>query len=40
MTQEIGHLEALGSFVGQMAKKLRAAWPEQTDAMPYYPAFR
>lgn len=40
MTQEVGHLEALGTLIDRMTKKLRTEWPEQVDAMPYYPAFR
>lgn len=40
LTQEFGHLEAVGETVGKMAAKLRGIWPAEADEMPLYPAFR
>jgi hypothetical protein len=40
MTEEYGHLKSVGGTVRTMAEKLRAQWPADADAMPYYPAFR
>ena len=40
VTEEFGHLEALGATLGAAAAKLRALWPPEAEAMPYYPAFR
>lgn len=39
MTEEYGHLKAVGATVRAVARKLRALWPPEADAMPYYPAF-
>lgn len=39
LTEEFGHLEAIGVAVRAIAAKMRASWPE-TESMPYYPAFR
>jgi hypothetical protein len=40
ITAESGHLVALGATFADMAAKLRARWPAEADAMPYYSAFR
>jgi hypothetical protein len=40
MTEECGYLKSVGATVRSMAMKLRAQWPADADAMPYYPAFR
>ncbi|MEO7912220.1 MAG: phosphotransferase [Roseiflexaceae bacterium] len=40
ITAERGHLVSLGAVFADMAAKLRARWPTDADAMPYYPAFR
>jgi hypothetical protein len=40
MSEEYGHLKSVGATVRAIAKKLRAQWPVEADAMPYYPAFR
>jgi hypothetical protein len=40
VTQEYGHLEAIGAAFGAMATKLHGLWPSEADALPYYPAFR
>ena len=39
-TAERGHLVALGATFADIAAKLRARWPAEANAMPYYPAFR
>jgi hypothetical protein len=39
MTEEYGHLKSVGETVLMIANKLRAQWPAEADAMPYYPAF-
>ena len=38
VTEEAGHMEAIGATVRAIATKLRTLWPE-ADALPYYPAF-
>lgn len=38
VTEEVGHMEAIGATVRAIATKLRALWPE-ADTLPYYPAF-
>jgi hypothetical protein len=38
--EEYGHLKSVGATVRMLAEKLRARWPAEADAMPYYPAFR
>jgi len=40
MTEDYGHLKSVGATVRGIANKLRAQWPAEADAMPYYPAFR
>ncbi|MBO0858152.1 MAG: phosphotransferase [Chloracidobacterium sp.] len=40
MTENYGHLKAVGATIHSIANKLRAQWPAEADAMPYYPAFR
>jgi hypothetical protein len=40
MTEDYGHLKSVGTTVRRIAEKLRAQWPAEADAMPYYPAFR
>jgi hypothetical protein len=40
LTAERGYLAALGATFADLAAKLRARWPADADAMPYYPAFR
>ncbi|MCI0660105.1 MAG: aminoglycoside phosphotransferase family protein [Acidobacteria bacterium] len=40
MTEEYGYLESVGATLRMIADKLRARWPSEADAMPYYPAFR
>jgi hypothetical protein len=40
MTEDYDHLKSVGATVQGIAKKLRAQWPAEADAMPYYPAFR
>jgi hypothetical protein len=40
MTEGYGHLKSVGATVRIIADKLRAQWPAEADAMPYYPAFR
>jgi Phosphotransferase enzyme family len=40
MTEEYGHLNSVGATVRTISDKLRAQWPAEADAMPYYPAFR
>jgi len=40
MTEEYGYLESVGATLRMIAEKLRARWPPEADAMPYYPAFR
>ncbi len=39
MSEEFGHLEALGATVRDIAAKLRGRWAD-LEEMPYYPAFR
>ena len=40
MTEDYGHLKSVGATARMIANKLRAKWPAEADAMPYYPAFR
>jgi hypothetical protein len=40
MTEQAGYLAALGATIADLAGALRARWPPEADAMPYYPAFR
>jgi hypothetical protein len=40
MTEDYDHLKSVGATVQSIANKLRAQWPAEADAMPYYPAFR
>jgi len=40
MTEEYGQLKSVGETVRTIAEKLRAQWPAEADATPYYPAFR
>jgi hypothetical protein len=40
ITAEAGYLAALGATIADLAATLRARWPAEADAMPYYPAFR
>lgn len=40
LARELGHLEAVGETVGEMAIRLRGLWPAEADEMPLYPAFR
>jgi tRNA A-37 threonylcarbamoyl transferase component Bud32 len=40
LTEDFGHLEALGAVAGALAVKLRDIWPLEADAMPTYPAFQ
>jgi hypothetical protein len=40
LTEDYGHLKRVGATVRAIAQKLRAKWPAEADAMPYYPAFR
>jgi hypothetical protein len=40
LTEELGHLEALGAALHALAARLRMLWPAEADAMPLYPAFR
>jgi len=40
MTEDYGHLKSVGATVRMIAEKLRAQWPAEAAAMPYYPAFR
>jgi hypothetical protein len=40
MTEDYGRLKSVGATVRMIAEKLRAEWPADADAMPYYPAFR
>jgi hypothetical protein len=40
MTEDYGHLKSVGARVLMIAEKLRAQWPAEVAAMPYYPAFR
>src|SRR5262245_16651377 len=40
MSEDYGCLESVGATVRGIANKLRAQWPAEADAMPYYPAFR
>jgi hypothetical protein len=40
MTENYGHLKSTGATMQIIANKLRAQWPTEADAMPYYPAFR
>jgi hypothetical protein len=39
MTEDYGHLKSVGATVRMLAEKLRAKWPAEAAAMPYYPAF-
>jgi hypothetical protein len=39
MTEEYGHLKSVGATLQTISEKLRAKWPAEADAMPYYPAF-
>jgi hypothetical protein len=39
LTEKYSHLESVGATVRAMAEKLRAQWPPEADAMPYYRAF-
>jgi hypothetical protein len=38
--EEFEHLQTIGATFQVIAAKLRARWPSDADAMPYYPAFR
>jgi len=40
MTEDYGHLKSTGATIRMIAEKLRAQWPSEAAAMPYYPAFR
>ena len=40
LTEDYGHLKSVGATVRMIAERLRARWPSEADAMPYYPAFR
>ncbi len=40
MTEDCDHLKSVGATVRMIAEKLRAQWPAEAAAMPYYPAFR
>jgi hypothetical protein len=40
MTEDYGRLKSVGATVRMIAEKLRARWPAEAAAMPYYPAFR
>src|SRR5262245_552106 len=40
LTEEYSHLKSVGATVRTISDKLRAQWPAEADAMPYYPAFR
>jgi hypothetical protein len=40
LTEEYSHLMALGKTIRAIAKRLRAVWPSEANAMLYYPAFR
>jgi len=40
MTEDYGYLKSVGATVRMIAEKLRAQWPAEAAAMPYYPAFR
>lgn len=40
LTEEMGHLEALGATARAITARLRALWPPEADQMPLYPAFR
>jgi hypothetical protein len=40
LTEEYGHLEALGAAAHEIAARLRALWPPEANQMPLYPAFR
>jgi hypothetical protein len=39
-TEEFGCLPAMGETARRSARALRAIWPPEADAMPFYPAFR
>jgi len=39
MTEDYGRLKSVGATVRMIAEKLRAQWPAEAAAMPYYPAF-
>ena len=39
-TEAFGHLEAMGALARDLARALRAHWPEETYRMPLFPAFR
>jgi ankyrin repeat protein len=40
VTEEFGHLPAMGDTARRCTARLREIWPPETDAMPLYPAFR
>ena len=40
ITEEVGHLEVLGSTIQDLAVALRRQWTNEVDEMPLYPAFR
>ncbi len=40
MTEGYSHLKSVGATAQAIAKRLRAQWPAEADAMPHYPAFR
>lgn len=40
MTEDYGRLKSVGAIARMIAEKLRAQWPAEAAAMPYYPAFR
>jgi hypothetical protein len=37
---QLGHLPAMGETARRCTRALRAIWPPEADAMPFYPAFR
>ena len=40
MTEDYGRLKSVGATARMIAEKLRAQWPAEAAAMPYYPVFR
>jgi len=40
ITEDYGHLKSVGATVRMIAEKLRAKWPAEAFAMPYYPTYR
>ena len=40
LAASVGHLQALGETAAALRAFLRARWPAEADAMPFYPAFR